>query len=414
MDIIKDIFEVGEGIILPFTENSLYYKVTKINEKFVFYFSQNSILGEVEHYINIDTKKFLNNIDLSLKLFGNDNKVIVGMICPFHSLGSNILFLVDMNYFHLKIKYKEEIVEMSDYLIEPRILNKSLIGCEGNIFENGIPLDPVTMEPIPEEERFVLGNACYFKDTIRTIVNSDRPLDPLNREPIPQEIMDMFRIQRQNYITLNGNRYEIIADNLDLNRQRITNISPLSILINLRILYLGYNYQLFDISPLSRLNNLELLALNNTRVSNIDSLSGLTMLRNLDLSSTKITNISSLSGLINLISLDLSETEIVNINPLSRLVNLINLHLSDTKITNVNALSRLINLKSLSLNNTFISDIRPLSNLINLNLLFLNSTNITNIEPLSNLINLELLHLYHTRITNFDPLSNLSRLRLHR
>ncbi|EBF5152494.1 leucine-rich repeat domain-containing protein [Listeria monocytogenes] len=80
------------------------------------------------------------------------------------------------------------------------------------------------------------------------------------------------------------------------NGNQISDISPLSGLLNLRILHLGYN-QISDISPLSGLLNLRELYLERNQISDISPLSGLVNLRWLYLDRNQISDISSLSSL---------------------------------------------------------------------------------------------------------------------
>lgn len=199
MNTIKQIFDIENGLKLPLTENNLYYKVKIINGTYVIYLSQNPNLNEVKSYANTDIKPVLNDTDLSNELFGNDFKIIVGMVCSLNEF--SILFLIDSNYIQFKLSNENQF-KYYNLLLEPKFLTKSLIGCEGNTFENGIPLDPITMEPIPEEERFILGNSCYFKETIKLIINSDKPLDPLTRKPISREIINMFISNKLNNDTI--------------------------------------------------------------------------------------------------------------------------------------------------------------------------------------------------------------------
>lgn len=115
------------------------------------------------------------------------------MVCSCYELNVDVLCLLNSNYIELKLMSVEDRINCSRYLEEPKFMERSLVGCDGNKIENGFPLDPITHEPIPEEERFILGNTCYFKETMKLLVNSNDPIDPLTRTPIPQDIITMFK-----------------------------------------------------------------------------------------------------------------------------------------------------------------------------------------------------------------------------
>jgi Leucine-rich repeat (LRR) protein len=413
MDIIKAIFEVEKGIPLPQTENSLFFRIIQVKEVPIIYLSSNPNLNEVKKYANINSKLLLDDLDLLVKLFGNDYKIIIGMICSFQFIKSNITFLIDSEYINSKFLNEENELKCYSYLVEPIFITKSLIGCNGNDYKNGIPLDPVSMEPIPEEERFTLGNACYFKNTIKSIVNSSYPLDPLNREPLSQEIIDMFKIPLQDHVILNGIRYNIIDNELDLDNTDVIDISPLSNLTSLKSLHLN-NTKVVDLTPLENLISLEYLDLSNTQISDINPLSGLISLESLYLSNTQISDISPISNLTSLDFLDLSDTQIFNISSISRLISLESLNLSNTQVFDFSPLSELTSLEYLYLSYTRIGDVTPLSGLTSLKILYLNYTPVVDLTPLSNLTSLRILFLGNTKLADVTSLSNLTYLRIFR
>jgi len=81
-------------------------------------------------------------------------------------------------------------------------------------------------------------------------------------------------------------------------------------------LSLQYNNRISNLSPLSSLINLGELYLHSSQISDISPLSSLINLRNLDLGNNQISNLSPLSSLINLTILGLASNQISNINPL--------------------------------------------------------------------------------------------------
>ena len=112
---------------------------------------------------------------------------------------------------------------------------------------------------------------------------------------------------------------------LNLRETYISDISPLAELKNLKILNLFnsrdiYNHnQIKEITTLSRLTNLSILALGGNQINDISALAGLTNLTHLDLCLNQISDISPLAGLKNLAKLDLRENLITDMKQIEKL-----------------------------------------------------------------------------------------------
>jgi internalin A len=200
----------------------------------------------------------------------------------------------------------------------------------------------------------------------------------------PKVILDL-----EKYLNLNIEKYtlndaeEVIFLNLSSNQ--LSDISPLSSLVNLTFLNLSSN-QIRDISPLSSLVNLSLLNLSSNQISDISPLSNLRNLSLLYLVNNQISDISPLSSLVNLTLLNLSSNQISDISPFLSSNSLSSLDLSSNRISNISPLSSLVNLSLLDLMNNQISDISPLSSLVCLSSLDLSSNQISDISPLVSLL----------------------------
>ncbi len=250
---------------------------------------------------------------------------------------------------------------------------------------------------------------------------------------------------------------------LDLGRNSISDISPLSGLTVLTVLNLGRN-SISDISPLSGLTKLIGLDLGRNSISNISALSGLTKLTQLYLNGNSISDVSPLEGLTSLTTLRLNGNSISDYSPLRTLVAAIeadnrSLELditipaptllsgrtqqvqtailaavdgidsaSDVTATHLAAITELdLNFKSISslksgdfagltaltsldlAENSF-SDISALSGLTTLTKLFLGNNSISNISAVSGLTNLTELDLYDNSISNISSVSGLTKL----
>ena len=107
-----------------------------------------------------------------------------------------------------------------------------------------------------------------------------------------------------------------------------------------------------DLTPLIKLNKLEVLNLEENNISNIKPLTKLKQLKELNLSSNYIEDFSPFEEMISLKRLDLSNTKLKNINSLSNLRKLEELDLEYTKINDITPLRNLDNLKELNIENT--------------------------------------------------------------
>ena len=160
------------------------------------------------------------------------------------------------------------------------------------------------------------------------------------------------------------------------------------------------------------LDNITVLDLSNTEVSDIRALSCLKTLIKLDLKNTKVSNIRMFKDFKALTTLDLTNTNVSNISPLSSLQELKSLCLRKTKVNNIQNLQGLTALIALDLSNTMVSDIRDLSRLYSLEKLDLHDTWVKDISVISGLSVLEFLNLENTRIVDIPDLSHLFALKV--
>ena len=114
---------------------------------------------------------------------------------------------------------------------------------------------------------------------------------------------------------------------LNLGKNRIMDISPLSALVKLTTLnlsrQLGFGLsKLTDITPLSQLTSITTLTLKKNRVVDITVLSNLIQLTDLDLSNNKIVSLDALENLNQLVTFDASRNKIKYIDALQSLTQL--------------------------------------------------------------------------------------------
>ena len=127
---------------------------------------------------------------------------------------------------------------------------------------------------------------------------------------------------------------------VNLNRNQISDLSPLAGQVNLERLLLDGN-QIADIAPLSGLTNLQWLWLDDNQIRSIRPLEGLENLEWLTLRVNQITDIAPLQGLTRLQALWLGGNQIRDIGPLAGLTNLETLMLADNQIGDMRPLAAL-------------------------------------------------------------------------
>lgn len=201
----------------------------------------------------------------------------------------------------------------------------------------------------------------------------------------------------------------------------IQDYTPFGSLTSLRELYLdndlaspfrvaAFALQAYDITPLTNLVNLRVLSLSNNNISVIPpQISNLTNLQVLNLSHNQITDITPLTQVPSLITLDLSNNNISQLPSaadLSKLTNLTTLNLNNNSIVDLSNLEGLPKLDNLSIENTPFDPTTLPSNLP-ITKLNLSSTNLTNngLTTLNIPSTLQVLNISNNQQTNLTPLS---------
>lgn len=154
-------------------------------------------------------------------------------------------------------------------------------------------------------------------------------------------------------------------ENLYLYKNRISEISEISVMKNMKELNLHSN-RIKDISALSEMQKLWNLNLAKNRISNISALKSCTEIRHLDLSENEITDISVLQNLISLKFLNLSENQISDLSPLKNHPSLLSVHLEKNPAWDISVFLTIPSLEHIYLNGTGVKDLSSLNNLPNL------------------------------------------------
>jgi internalin A len=197
---------------------------------------------------------------------------------------------------------------------------------------------------------------------------------------------------------------------LDSQQLGIKDISGLSSLTKLRVLYLQRN-SITDINALKKLSKLEILSLNGNGLTDIKSLSALTKMKKLYLRENKLKDITPLGKLTDLNTLEIGNNKISKVDAIKNNKKLKLLALDNNQISSIQAIKGLTGLESLYLQRNTISDITALSSLKKLKLISLNGNKISSIKPLSKLTKLELLYLKDNKLKDITVLKGLTGLK---
>ncbi len=198
---------------------------------------------------------------------------------------------------------------------------------------------------------------------------------------------------------------------LNFNKNKVSDLSLLSELLNLNNLYCADN-QILDLSPLTNSLTLNVLYLKDNQIMDLSPLSNLSNLTRLVCWNNQITDLSVLSNLSNLTILGCQTNKITDLSPLSNLSKLNILYCGDNQIADLNVLADLPSLVTFFCWGNQITDLSPLSNLSNLSSLDCSDNQITDLSPLSNLSNLSSLSCWGNQITDLSPILFLIRNRL--
>ena len=330
---------------------------------------------------------------------------------------------------------------------------------EGNIFESEYLMNLI-FDILNMEDRINLSlcnkkiNSFFNKRTKILKTEIQRPHLPFLEEieiPLLNKISSKYKNIKKVETLFKKEKLKILVDlNLANNLEIleistiISNIDPIGKLINLKQLYLKWNYsqdEVTNLSFLSNLHNLEILKLDDGKITGFESIKGLTKLKefymieiikgsnennerkkNDDLdfelydynSKYEILDISPISYLCNLEKLSIF-AGINSIEPIKQLINLkefdLKGDLGNYRITDISIISNLVNLKQLSLSGSEINNIEPIKYLVNLEQLSLSGSEIKNIEPIKYLVNLEQLSLSGSEINNIEPIKYLVNLK---
>ena len=146
---------------------------------------------------------------------------------------------------------------------------------------------------------------------------------------------------------LEGIQYCIGLNRLDLQDNKIKDISPVANLTQLTSLALNIN-EIEDISPVANLINLEHLGINRNKVKDITPIKNLKNLKDLGISMNDISDITPLKGKEDLTVLHADSNKIKDISPLKDSKKLIYIYIDRNNIGDISVLRDFKNLRDVS------------------------------------------------------------------
>ncbi len=172
------------------------------------------------------------------------------------------------------------------------------------------------------------------------------------------------------------------------------------------------NRDLYDLSFVKKLKNLQKLDVSGTKVVDLAPLQELTDLQYLDISNTLVSDLSPITNLHNLKHLNtyrslFEKGNVKDLSPLKNLVHLQTLNVSWTKVVDISPLKALLNLQVLNISYTDVKDLSPLKNLKGLQELNASHSKTKDLSPLNNLRKLQKIDVSHSEIFDLSPILQL-------
>lgn len=199
---------------------------------------------------------------------------------------------------------------------------------------------------------------------------------------------------------------------LNLSKNPISDLTPLSELTELRSLDLGF-IPFIDLTPLSGLTNLFNLSFGifagEGSITDITPLSGLTNLVYLNMHGHLVSDITPLRGMTNLEGLYAGD-QVRDLTVFSKLTSLSQLSISGKQIRDITPLQVLTNMRQLSIYNSQINDLSPISNMTDMSMLDITYAQVSDLTPLAGMTNMWNLNISGNQVTDLNPLHGLTKL----
>ena len=233
--------------------------------------------------------------------------------------------------------------------------------------------------------------------------------------------------------------YFTALEELDLYGNKISDVSPIAQLTNLKVLNIGKNYNTLyssnsagangiNLNVLSSLPLLEELYAEDNQISDLSFVEGLSQLRILNLSNNKLSDVSQLSYLKNLEKLILLNNRITDLLAVSECLKLTYIDVSNNYyevidentmfytgygIKDLTFAEKLINLTYINISMNMVNSLESISGLKNLRTIYADDNFITDISYFKDNSNIQLMSIKNNYIKDFavvDTMKSLTEL----
>ncbi len=190
----------------------------------------------------------------------------------------------------------------------------------------------------------------------------------------------------------------------------ITDLGPLSSLINLESLILVDCFRGTDISPLARLKNLSNLSIDNAGITSIDPLNELTGLISLYLPGNMLTDINALKAHHKLVSVNLASNKLSDVSALSNCRSITNLNVMYNQIDDLSLVAQFQQLQHLNFIKNNVENINFLQALPLIKTLSFMDNPINDIASLAGLKDLQQINMRGVPVHDLKPLAGATSL----
>lgn len=173
---------------------------------------------------------------------------------------------------------------------KPLVLIVVLVGLVGLVFAGIVCGDAGKDSSLTRTREIVTFHDPNLEVALRRAL--EQPEGPIYADALAT-LKELHTTDGRGIVSLVGLEYCVNLENLDLRGNQIVDLSPVSSLTSLTLLYASDN-RITDISPLSSLRNLEVLHLQQNLIANISALSDLPNLRALYLNGNPVADITPL------------------------------------------------------------------------------------------------------------------------
>ena len=275
--------------------------------------------------------------------------------------------------------------------------------------ETPVTNTPETVRPIqPTPSGIVLIPDLNLRDAIERQLGKN-PGDAIT--PADMEKLTRIEGNKSGIQNLKGLEYAINLEDIRLDHNAITDLTPLTNLTELDHDISLRGNQITDVTPLARLFKVRWMQLQDNQITDLFPLQNLKKLREINISGNPVTDLSPLAGLIGLEGIAAWNTRISDFSPLANLPRFRWIEFgNEPSISALPSLKGIKTLKRLVIENCNISDISGLAELSELTELSLQGNSVTDISALANLKNLTNLNLAGNWISDISSLANLKNL----